>query len=219
MEQSLLPIALMTIAQRKNGRLRYIESTMFSFRRKKPVVPPAVRLPVRTEHVIGELLDTVEREVVREERVTARDVLEGRLRSDSFYDAETEKLPFKEQLPSREQLPLRPRPPLPPLLTPTPGSLSPIVLSQLQQRVPLPPPPPPPPSQPVVRRSSYGMPSGPWAFALIVLGGVAAFLAFAIHYQPRSTPAHAPPAATDTIPITADAGVERSIRLPATSPR
>src|SRR5688500_20383651 len=73
-----------------------------------------------------------------------------RERSDSFDDAETEKLTR----------------PAPPLLTPT-GSLSPIV----------------------VRAS--GVPSGPWAFALIVLGGVATFLVFMIGLEPRRTPAPA----------------------------
>jgi hypothetical protein len=179
---------------------------MFSFRRKRKVLP-AARLPVKTERAIGVILTTVESEVVRtldEEGagfvpVTQRDVLEGRLQSDSFYDAETEKLPT-------------PALPMPALSRP-PSSISPFVVSRVIRRPKTTPPKappakvaPPPATTPPPRRATSRL----WALSLFMIGCSAAFALTMLTLRPRRVAtAEAPPAAVSVVPAIADAGTPR----------
>jgi hypothetical protein len=60
------------------------------------------------------------------------------------------------------------------------------------------------------KRRASGVPSGPWAFALILLGGSVAFIAAAIAFEERESSA----------PSRRDAAAEtRSISLPVASTR
>lgn len=186
---------------------------MLSFRRKRKKALPDARLPTHTDKAIGVILTTVEREVNRtlnEEgqpfaRVTDRDVFAGRLQSDSFYDAQTEKLPAPD-------VPEMARP-----LARPPSSISPFVISRITVRPKKVPPPiitpaqPPPRPSPKPRRVT----SRTWSLALFVIGCCGAFTLTMLALQPRrqSAPAHAPPPAVSVMPSIADAAA------PATSAR